>query len=152
VTRPTPSPALAAESAALQALVAGEHAAVHAYGVAGAWLAGAQRQRAARYRDAHRLVRDELSALVDARGVVPVAALAGYALPFPVDGAAAARRLTAEVEDRLAALHADLVVAAASAAVRSRAVAEHVGCARRALAWGAAAAAFPGLPERQVTG
>jgi hypothetical protein len=125
---------------------------VHGYGVAGAWLDGGDQRRALRDRDVHRARRDELTAALSARGAVPVGTLPGYGLPFPVQDARSARRLAALVEDRLAAAYADLVVTATSPATRELAARAQVDAARRALAWGAAPVAFPGLPERAVSG
>jgi hypothetical protein len=133
---------------ALQAALAGEHATVYAYGVAGAHLRDARRRAALQARDAHLARRDRLTDLVIAAGEQPVAAEPAYALPEPVEDAAGARRLAATVEERLAATYADLV-AAADGDLRSLAATALQEAAVRAATWrGHSVGPFPGLPER----
>jgi hypothetical protein len=80
----------------------------------------------------------------------PVAAAAGYALPFPVPDPAAAVRLAAELEDRVAGVYADLVRAAGGGrrALAAEALRE---AAVRAVRWRGESVAFPGLAERAGT-
>ena len=73
-----------------------------------------------------------------------------YALPFPVPDSAAAVRLAAELEDRVAGVYSDLVRAprdgrrgTAAEALREAAV--------RAVRWRGESVAFPGLAERAAT-
>ncbi|MGP9018227.1 ferritin-like domain-containing protein [Streptomyces sp. BR1] len=132
---------------AAQAALAAEHAAVYGYGVLGGRV---DQPRAAEARDAyaaHRARRDALTRTVRDLGATPVAAAPAYALPFPVPDAAAAVRLAAELEDRVAGVYSDLVRAAggplrrdAAAALREAAV--------RAGRWRGGSVAFPGLAER----
>ncbi|MER7055386.1 ferritin-like domain-containing protein [Streptomyces sp. NPDC000351] len=132
---------------ALQAALAAEHAAVYGYGVVGGRI-GEERHTAARTAyDAHRARRDALAREVRDLGGKPVAAAAGYALPFAVPDPAAALRLAAELEDRVAGVYSDLVRAAegdrratAAGALREAAV--------RAVRWRGGSVAFPGLAER----
>ncbi|GAA1929907.1 DUF4439 domain-containing protein [Streptantibioticus ferralitis] len=141
----TPSPG--GELAAVQAALAAEHAAVYGYGVVGARVDDAHRADARAAYDAHRAHRDALARTVHDLGTDPVPADAGYALPFPVTDPAAAVRLAAVLEDRVAGAYADLVRAGhddvrrdATAALRAAAV--------RAVRWRGSGVAFPGLPER----
>ncbi|MDF3294096.1 ferritin-like domain-containing protein [Streptomyces silvisoli] len=141
----TPSPG--GELAAVQAALAAEYAALYGYGVVGARVDDARRADARAAYDAHRAHRDALTRTVRDLGADPVAADAGYALPFPVTDPASAVRLAAVLEDRVAAAYADLVRAGhgdvrrdAAAALRESAV--------RAVRWRGSGAAFPGLPER----
>lgn len=135
-----------ADVLALQAALAGEHAAVYAYAViAGRGDAGSSAVELAQEAyAAHRAGRDDLVRTLAARGESPVATEPGYALPFAVDGPAAARRLARLVEDRCAVLHA-AVVAAATDQERALGAQALVGCAVRGLQWGAAPSAFPGV-------
>ncbi|GGM21504.1 hypothetical protein GCM10010129_77240 [Streptomyces fumigatiscleroticus] len=135
---------------ALQAALAAEHAAVYGYGVVGGRIGAERRTEAQEAYDAHRARRDSLVREVKDSGGTPVAAAAGYALPFPVPDAAAAVRLAAELEDRVAGVYSDLVRAAggkrratAAAALREAAV--------RAVRWRGGSVAFPGLAERAGT-
>jgi hypothetical protein len=132
---------------AAQAALAGEHACVYGYGVAGAHLPdGAESAHAA--LAAHRARRDALTALIRSEGADPVAAEPGYALPSPVTNEASAAALAVLLEERLGALYADLVGAATSPELREFAVRGVVAATVQALAWGGSAAAFPGLDGR----
>ncbi len=148
MTAPSAPPALLA---AAQATLAAEHAAVYGYGVVGARV-GSGRVAAARTDyAAHLAARDAMRRTVRGLGGDPVAADAAYALPFPVPDAAAAVRLAATVEDRVADAYADLV-RAASGALRARAAASLTGAAVRAVRWRGSAVPFPGMAERAEAG
>jgi len=133
---------------ALQAALAGEHAAVYAYGVVGARLQGRPDERLARSGyDVHRQRRSTISRMVTEAGEVPTAAAAAYDLGGPVSTATAAVALAVLVETRTAATYAD-VVAAASGTVRQSAALWLADAAVRATTWSAPPAMFPGMPER----
>ncbi|MFJ8594944.1 DUF4439 domain-containing protein [Streptomyces sp. NPDC093598] len=138
------------ELRALQAALAAEHAAVYGYGVVGGRIGGRQRAEALTAYDAHRARRDALVREVKDLGGRPVAASAGYALPFAVPDAAAAVRFAAELEDRVAGVYADLVRAAGGGrrALAAEALRE---AAVRAVRWRGGSVAFPGLAERAGT-
>ncbi|MBB1246897.1 DUF4439 domain-containing protein [Streptomyces durbertensis] len=134
-------------STALAAALAAEHAAVYGYGVVGGRVGEERRREAREAYDAHRARRDQLVRAIRRAGGEPPPALAGYALPFDVVDTATARRLAAEIEDRVAGAYADLVRATegrrrrdAAAALREAAV--------RATRWRGGGVAFPGLAER----
>ncbi|MFJ9405484.1 DUF4439 domain-containing protein [Streptomyces sp. NPDC101393] len=139
------------ELAAVQAALAAEHAAVYGYGVVGGRVAGDHRKEAQAAYDGHRAQRDALRRTVRDLGGKPHAAAAAYELPFPVPDAAAAARLAAELEDRLAAVYADLV-RAGGAARRKEAAAALRAAAVRAVRWRGSGVAFPGLVERATAG
>ncbi|MER6153489.1 ferritin-like domain-containing protein [Streptomyces hirsutus] len=135
------------ELRALQAALAAEHAAVYGYGVVGGRIADDRRADARSAHDAHRARRDALVREVKDTGADPVAAAAGYALPFQVADPAAAVRLAAELENRVAGVYSDLV--RASEGARRRAAAEALReAAVRAVRWSGESVAFPGLAER----
>ncbi|AJE81951.1 hypothetical protein SLNWT_1575 [Streptomyces albus] len=132
---------------AVQAALAAEHAAVYGYGVVGGRIGKDGKAQAREGYEAHRARRDALRRSVRDLGAAPRPAAAGYALPFPVTDAAAARRLAAELEDRVAAVYSDLVRAVpgeerkeAARALREAAV--------RAARWRDGSVAFPGLSEQ----
>ncbi|MER7520826.1 ferritin-like domain-containing protein [Streptomyces sp. NPDC126499] len=132
---------------AAQAALAAEHAAVYGYGVVGARVGDGRRGEATAAYEAHRARRDALRRTMRDLGGEPVAAAAGYALPFPVPDGAAAVRLAAVLEDRVAGVYSDLVRSAdgplrrdAAAALREAAV--------RAVRWRGSDVTFPGLAER----
>ncbi|WP_328874153.1 ferritin-like domain-containing protein [Streptomyces sp. NBC_00287] len=139
------------ELTALQAALAAEHAAVYGYGVVGGRVREGRRAEARGAYDAHRARRDALVRDVLDLGGEPVAAEAGYVLPFAVPDSSAAARLAAEVEDRVAGVYSDLV--RASTGERRRTAAETVReAAVRAVRWRGESVAFPGLAERAATG
>ncbi|MEU6176218.1 DUF4439 domain-containing protein [Streptantibioticus parmotrematis] len=152
---PPTSPAASSPASPLvvaaQAALAAEHAAVYGYGVVGARVDDGRRADAQAAYAAHRARRDAMARAVRGLGATPVAADAAYALPFPVTDAAAAVRLAAVLEDRVADAYADLV-AAASGALRADAAADLADAAVRAGRWRGSCVAFPGLPERAADG
>lgn len=133
----------AVQLAALQAALAGEHAAVWASGRAAGELRGVDRRTALRQLDAHRTARDRLRRQLVALGATPVEAAPAYLEPFPVQGPDDARRLLAHVDARLAATYADLAAASPRAGRRPAAIAS-AEAAVRAIGWGGDPEAFPG--------
>ncbi|WNI18341.1 ferritin-like domain-containing protein [Actinacidiphila sp. ITFR-21] len=133
--------------AAAQAALAAEHAAVYGYGVVGGQVAASREAQARQAYDAHRAGRDALSRTVTGLGGRPVAAAAGYELPFVVADAADAVRLAAYLENRVAGAYGDLV-RAASGGTRRDAAAGMRAAAVRAVRWSGGSVAFPGLAER----
>jgi hypothetical protein len=137
------------ENAALQDALAAEHAAVWGYGVVGA----AGTDGAAAAEAAHRDVRDQVTALLDGRGVDAVGPEAAYALPFPVLSPVDAAALAVVLEDGVAAAWVRVLDQAAERSTRELAVAALVATEGRAVGWRRAAgrtpitSAFPGLPE-----
>ncbi|MBD0292009.1 MAG: ferritin-like domain-containing protein [Jiangellaceae bacterium] len=142
----TPEPAAAPPTLdALQAVLAGEHACVYGYGLLGPFAAPGDEAAVRTAYDWHRAARDELSVQVRARSADPVAALPGYAVPFPVADRTAARRLAGLLERRLAPLYADLVAAAANRTLREWTAQALMQTAVRAAHWTADTPALPGL-------
>ncbi|MER7566725.1 ferritin-like domain-containing protein [Streptomyces sp. NPDC048523] len=139
------------ELEALQKALAAEHAAVYGYGVVGGRIREDRRVEARAAYDAHRARRDALVREVRGLGGTPVAAAAAYALPFPVPDSAAAVRLAAGLEDRVAGVYSD-VVRATGGGRRSTAAEALREAAVRAVRWRGGSVAFPGLAERATTG
>lgn len=133
---------------ALQAVLAGEHAAVYAYGIVGPHLAGSAQELLARQAYAlHVARRDHVAATIRAGHGVPVGALAGYDVGGPITTKRQARALAARIEAATAGPYADLVGATAGAE-RGSASGWLVDAAVRAVRWGGSPIAFPGLAER----
>jgi hypothetical protein len=131
---------------ALQATLAGEHAAVYAYGVVGARLEGRPEQRAARSAyDTHRQRRSTLASMITAAGATPVAAAPAYDVGGTVPTAAAARALAGRVEHGAAQTYADLVGAGRDA-TRTMGSTWLADAAVREAGWTGAVPTFPGLP------
>ncbi|UYM04477.1 ferritin-like domain-containing protein [Solicola gregarius] len=133
---------------ALQDALAGEHAAVYAYGVIGGRL-----DYGTRYQDLatglyadHRDRRDALTQYVADAGAEPVAAEAAYELPVAVESDTDAQRLGQQLEDRCSVLYAG-VVATATGGPRSFAVEALGGSALAGVEWGAPSTALPGVEQ-----
>ncbi|MFD3518744.1 ferritin-like domain-containing protein [Streptomyces sp. NPDC058657] len=131
---------------AVQRALAAEHAAVYGYGVVGGRVGAQRRAEAEQAYDAHRARRDALARTVHDLGGKPVVAEAAYALPFAVPDAAAAVKLAAVLEDRIAGAYADLV-RAADGPLRREAAGALGEAAVRAVRWRGSSVAFPGLAE-----
>ena len=146
-------PTAATETASLRDALAAEHTAVWGYGVVGAALTPEGRAGAAAGENAHRDLRDRLTALLDERRADPVPAKAAYELPFPVLSAVDAAALAVVLEDGVSAAWVRVLDRAAERSTRQLAV-EVLGAAEvRAVGWRALAGQtpvttpFPGLPE-----
>jgi len=131
-------------AAALQSVLAAEHAAVYGYGVAGAQLGAAARNLALRDWTAHEMARDRLQTMLTSLGVRPVAAQAAYRLPFPVHGTGAAISLAGYLENQVAAAYLG-VVALDDPRLRAWGAGQAQACALRATTWLGRTTAFPGL-------
>ncbi|PZS32221.1 MAG: DUF4439 domain-containing protein [Pseudonocardiales bacterium] len=125
----------AAETAALQQVLAAEHAAVWGYGVVGGLLPAPAQEPARSADRAHRMRRDTLSALLAGRAATPVAAAPDYDLPFSVADAGAARRLAVHLEKGTAAAWHAALAALTTADLRRLAVTGLTDAATRGLQW-----------------
>jgi len=128
---------------ALNIALAGEYAAIYAYGVIGAHLAGAEEKRALTLMADHRQKRDQLRAKIIDGGGTPVAAAAIYELPAEVSTPTQARALAALIEDRLSGQWAG-VAAAATGSERTTAGLIAVECSVRSTSWSGKAPIWPG--------
>jgi hypothetical protein len=135
---------------ALQATLAGEHAAVWVYGAVGGRVSVSREpDLATRVRGAyttHRGRRDQLVSMVLAAGGTPVASKVSYEMPNPARTGAQLTRCALEVEQRCAAVYADMV-GSTSRANRQWAIDALVDSAVRQLGFGGEPDAFPGLAE-----
>jgi hypothetical protein len=142
------------ENAALREALAAEHVAVWGYGVVGAALGPDGRGRAVAAEDAHRDVRDRVTALLADRKADPVQEQAAYALPFPVLSAVDAAALAVVLEDGVAAGWVRVLDQAAERSTRELAVGMLSAAEIRAVTWRGAAgkkpvtSALPGLPKK----
>ena len=135
---------------ALQATLAGEHAALYLYGVF-----GGRTSRAAsptlyavlrQGYDVHRWQRDRLVRSLRDLGAEPVAAAVAYALPTPLASEIDVQRQALDLERRCAATYAALVARSVGDLRRWAGVAL-TGTAVRQLGLGDEAQAFPGIDE-----
>lgn len=135
---------------ALQTALAAEQAASYGYGIVGAHLTGTRLLLATTDWVAHQRARDELTAMIAARGEQPHPAAVAYQLPGPVRTAAEAVALAVMIERQATAAYLPLIAQADPllrefAARRMQATA--VGAAR----WTGRPQPFPGLPRRTTT-
>ena len=135
---------------ALQTTLAAEHAAVYVYGVVGGRVSSSAQpelwQQVRTGYTVHRGRRDQLVAMVRASGAEPVPAEVSYQLPTPATTVAQLRRAARAVEERCAAVYADMVGSTARAS-RQWALDALEDAAVRSLGFGAAAEPFPGVAE-----
>lgn len=138
--------------AALQVALAAEQAVSYGYGVVGAHLPQGSAEQGEATTDwiAHMRARDELTAMISARGGRPTPAAVAYQLPEPVQTAAAAKALAALLEDRVAQAYLT-VVALPDSGLRSFGAQQVRAAAVRAAAWRGVTQAFPGLPATSLT-
>jgi Domain of unknown function (DUF4439) len=136
--------------AALQLMLAGEHAAVYVYGVLGGRLASSEHpDLATRLSSAyttHRARRDQLTAMVSAVGGQPVAAELSYRLPNASRTTAQLAHGAAVTERRCAAVYAT-GVGSTSRGDREWAITALTDAAVRELSFGASPSSFPGVAE-----
>lgn len=130
---------------ALQAALAGEHACIYGYGVVGGNLPDEQADAARAALEIHRSRREPLADQIRLRNAEPAAALAAYELPFPVDDAASARQLATLLEQRLAAIYADLVALSNLVSVRRLATSGLAESAQLVAQWSGDITALPGI-------
>jgi hypothetical protein len=133
--------------AALQNALAAEQAASYGYGVVGARLPQGSAGQGTATTDwvAHMRARDELTAMISARGGEPVPAAVAYQLPEPVQTATEATALAALLEDRVAQAYLG-IVALPETGLRRFGARQVREAALRAAAWRGSTQAFPGLP------
>lgn len=129
------------EAEALTALLQAEHAVVYAYGVLGARLDDATRTTALAAYDAHRGLRDRLSAVLRARRLPVPGPSTSYAVT--VAGRPQALSLAARIETDLAVSWRDLIGVTDDLALRGLAVSALQDCAVRATRWRVLAGARP---------
>jgi len=135
--------------AALQATLAGEHAAVWIYGVLGAQ---ASQSRTPELFDElstayalHRKRRDQLEVTITRLDARPVAAEVSYQLPNPARTPAQQRAAALQVEQRLADVYGQ-AVQSTTHAQRRWAIEALSDCAVRQLGFGGAPTDLPGMP------
>ncbi|HYN97541.1 MAG TPA: ferritin-like domain-containing protein [Pilimelia sp.] len=137
---------------ALSAALAGEHAAIFAYGPIGVRLDRAAAAQARAAEKAHRDRRDAVLLQLATATASPPPPAPAYALPFAVTDRAGALRLAAEVEERTAALWR-AALRETTGTQRQFALDALVDCAVRATRWRRVAGAspatvpFPGKPD-----
>lgn len=135
---------------ALQTTLAGEHAAVYAYGVIGGRLSASAQPTLTglveRAYVTHRGRRDQLTAMVRAAGGEPVASQVSYDLPNPCRTSQQLHEAALVIERRCCEVYASMV-GATSRANRQWAIDALSDSAVRLLGFGDKGEPFPGAPE-----
>jgi hypothetical protein len=135
---------------AVQAALAGEHAAIYVYGVLGGRVSVTHAPRTAAAVTAayttHRARRDQLQQMVRTLGGEPVAAAVAYDLDGPVDTTDQIIREARGIETRCSAVYAQ-TVGSTVGVQRQWAIDAHTDAAVRLLGFDGTPEAFPGLPE-----
>ena len=154
---PPPSGAVVSGAvAALQRVLAAEHAAVYAYSVIGVHLSEENQVEQARtLQETHRSVRDQISAQIAARNATPQPAAVSYSPDRAVTDPTSAQQWAVSIEQDCAAGYRAQLTASASdadpAAERTAALAGLTDSAQNALYWRrlltptSPTTAFPGL-------
>ncbi len=148
----SPASGSAPALSALQTALAGEYAAIYAYGVVGGQLA-AHAAGPSRLAQAHAGLtlhsarRDQLIAMIRVAGGAADPGAGGYVVPFPVASIASARRLASTIESRCAGNYAQLVSALGPPGARGVPLTWLLDAARRQASWSGVAPALPGLQE-----
>jgi Domain of unknown function (DUF4439) len=130
---------------ALQAVLAGEHACVYGYGALGPHAAELDQSTVSAAYETHLSRRDMLTELIRARSAEPVASLPAYAVPFPVHDPGSARRFAGLLEERLAALYADLIAVSTNTTLRDSSARALLDTAVLAAGWTGRTTALPGI-------
>lgn len=132
-----------ARDAAFTEALAGEYAAIYAYGIVGAQVTAAERPAADAAITSHRAARDDLRAAMAELGIPAPPAEPAYATG-EIDSPEAARALAVSVETALVPRYAALA-AQVTGEQRGWCAAQAQQCATRAVAWGGPSQAFPGV-------
>lgn len=136
---------------ALQAALAGEHAAIYLYGVLGGQVSRSAQpelaDRVAASYSAHIARRDELNTLVTNHHRDPVASAAAYRIPDDVDTPQGARSLARTIEERCLQLYGQAIENTVGAD-RRWAITALRDAAVDVLGYGGRPANFPGMTWR----
>ncbi|MBB6344688.1 ferritin-like domain-containing protein [Nonomuraea muscovyensis] len=127
--------------------LAGEHAAVFAYGLIGARTTGALRARATRAFDAHRARRDQLRGFISGRGGKPAEPEASYSLPVVPSTQAEAVRLAVHVETGMTAAYLELAASEDAALRKYAALAMQESVTRSYSFQPSISTPLPGMPS-----
>jgi uncharacterized protein DUF4439 len=127
--------ARASEVTGLQSVLAAENAVRWGYDIVGGQVHTALQPTVRLAQNGHVAVQDLLQTAIRARRATPVAADAGYTLPFAVSGQVSALRLAADLEERSTASWHYLLGATDDASLRRFAAAGLQNAAVRATQW-----------------
>jgi len=155
-TAPTGQNALGEDTiAALQAVMAAEHAALWAYGLVAAY-DPAVSDTVAGMITSHQGVRDTAANLIVSGGATPVGPAPAYQTPQPVTDAKSALALALTIESDCAVAWRAVIGRTADSSLRGTALSSLTDCAMRMVTWRQAAkdpvvtVPFPGDPDRNA--
>jgi hypothetical protein len=151
---PTGDGALGADTvAALQAVMAAEHAALWAYGLVAAYDPTAS-DTVTTMITSHQAVRDTAANLIVSGGATPVGPAPAYRTPAPVTDAKSALALALTIESDCAVAWRSVIGHTSDSSLRGTALSALTDCAMRMVTWRQTAkdavvtVPFPGDPER----
>ncbi|HTI21015.1 MAG TPA: ferritin-like domain-containing protein [Kutzneria sp.] len=131
---------------ALQRALAAEHAAVWAYGLAGAYLPPASDPALAKGSEAHTARRDATISLVKKAGGTPKSAEPGYTTPQPLTNQSSAFVLLVAAESDAASAWRSVLEYTSDQAIRKTALDALTDAAVRAMSWRQAGGQTPSTP------
>jgi hypothetical protein len=142
VTSPTPAETVDA----VQAALASEHAAIWAYGLAGAFLPAASDPALAKGSEAHTARRDTTVTLVKKAGATPRSAEPGYSTPQPLTNQSSAFVLLVAAETDVVSAWRSVLEHTSDPEIRKTALDALTDGALRAMSWRQAAGQTPSTP------
>ena len=131
---------------ALQQALAAEHAAIWAYGLAGAFLPAASDPALTKGSEAHTARRDATSTLVKNAGATPRSAEPGYTTPQPLTNQSSAFVLLVAAESDVVSSWRSVLEHTSDAAIRKTALDALTDAAVRAMSWRQAGGQTPATP------
>jgi hypothetical protein len=131
---------------ALQQALAAEHAAIWAYGLAGAFLPPASDPALAKGTEAHTARRDATATLVKKAGVTPKSAEPGYTTPQPLTNQSSAFALLTAAETDVVSAWRSVLEHTSDTAIRKTALDALTDAAIRSMSWRQSAGQTPATP------
>jgi hypothetical protein len=142
VTSPVPTETVDA----LQRALAAEHAAIWAYGLAGAYLPAASDPALTKGAEAHTVRRDAVTATLQKAGATPKPAEPGYSVPQPLSNASSAFVLLVAAETDVVSAWRSVLEYTADAGIRKTALDALTDGAVRAMTWRQSGGQTPATP------
>jgi hypothetical protein len=131
---------------ALQQALAAEHAAIWAYGLAGAFLPPASDPALAKGTEAHTARRDATATLVKKAGATPKSAEPGYTTPQPLTNQSSAFALLTAAETDVVSAWRSVLEHTSDTAIRKTALDALTDAAIRSMSWRQSAGQTPATP------
>ncbi|MFI9384790.1 ferritin-like domain-containing protein [Kutzneria sp. NPDC052558] len=131
---------------ALQRALAAEHAAIWAYGLAGAFLPAASRAALTKGAEAHTVRRDATITTLKGAGATPNAAEPGYSVPMPLTNQSSAFTLLVSAETDSVGTWRSVLENTSDQGLRKTALDALTDAAVRAMSWRQSSGQTPATP------